>query len=82
MTLPAPYPPLVSGGEGLDCYPGDASALATFRFSQGPKADDLLLLPDIISKEPLGPMIRRGDDQWLDITRWALTALVEGAARS
>ena len=37
-----------------DAYSTDASALATFRFSQGPKADDLVLLPDIISKEPTG----------------------------
>jgi general L-amino acid transport system substrate-binding protein len=39
--------------------------------------DQYLVLPERISKEPLGPMIRRGDDQWLDITRWTLMALIE-----
>ena len=46
-----------------DAYSTDASALATFRFSQGPKADDLVLLPDIISKEPLGVMVRKARRQ-------------------
>jgi len=50
-----------------DAYSTDASALATFRFSQGPKKDDLVLLSDIISKEPLGVMVRKGDDKWFDI---------------
>ena len=57
-----------------DAYSTDASALATFRFSQGPKADDLVLLPDIISKEPLGAMVRKGDDKWFDLVRWAFIA--------
>jgi general L-amino acid transport system substrate-binding protein len=59
-----------------DAYSTDASALATFRFSQGPKADDLLLLPDIISKEPLGVMVRKGDDKWFDIVRWTFIAMI------
>jgi general L-amino acid transport system substrate-binding protein len=59
-----------------DAYSTDASALATFRFSQGPKAADLLLLPDIISKEPLGVMVRKGDDKWFDLIRWAFAALI------
>jgi general L-amino acid transport system substrate-binding protein len=59
-----------------DAYSTDASALATFRFSQGPKADDLVLLPDIISKEPLGVMVRKGDDKWFDIARWTLIAMI------
>ncbi|MBN8904036.1 MAG: amino acid ABC transporter substrate-binding protein, partial [Rhodospirillales bacterium] len=33
--------------------------------------------PDRISKEPLGPMVRRGDDQWLDVVRWTMLAMVE-----
>jgi len=57
-----------------DAYSTDASALATFRFSQGPKADDLMLLPDIISKEPLGAMVRKGDDKWFDLVRWSYIA--------
>ncbi len=59
-----------------DAYSTDASALATFRFSQGPKADDLVLLPDIISKEPLGVMVRKGDDKWFDIVRWTFVAMI------
>ena len=59
-----------------DAYSTDASALATFRFSQGPKADDLILLPDIISKEPLGVMVRKGDDKWFDIGRWTFIAMI------
>jgi general L-amino acid transport system substrate-binding protein len=53
-----------------DAFSDDASSLAAFRFSQGPKADDLSLLPEIISKEPLGPVVRKGDDKWFDIVRW------------
>ena len=59
-----------------DAYSTDASALATFRFSQGPKAGDLILLPDIISKEPLGVMVRKGDDKWFDIVRWTFIATI------
>jgi general L-amino acid transport system substrate-binding protein len=59
-----------------DAYSSDASALATFRFSQGPKAADLVLLPDIISKEPLGVMVRKGDDKWFDIVRWTFIAMI------
>ena len=35
------------------------------------------ILPDRISKEPLGPMVRRADDQWLDIVRWSVMAMLE-----
>ncbi|WP_375463484.1 amino acid ABC transporter substrate-binding protein [uncultured Methylobacterium sp.] len=57
-----------------DAYSTDASALATFRFSQGSKANELILLPDIISKEPLGAMVRKGDDKWFDMVRWSYIA--------
>jgi len=59
-----------------DAYSTDASALATFRFSQGPRAADLLLLPDIISKDPLGVMVRKGDDKWYDLIRWTFAAMI------
>jgi len=59
-----------------DAYSTDASALATFRFSQGPKANDLVLLPEIISKEPLGVMVRKGDDKWFDMVRWTFIAMI------
>ena len=57
-----------------DAYSTDGSALATFRFTQGPKKDDYVLLPEIISKEPLGAMVRKGDDKWFDLVRWTFIA--------
>src|SRR5262249_52983381 len=59
-----------------DAYSTDASALATFRFSQGENADELVLLPEIISKEPLGEMVRKGDEKWFDIVRWTFIAML------
>ena len=56
-----------------DAYSTDASALASFRATQTNR-DDFVLLPEIISKEPLGPMVRKGDDKWFDLVRWALYA--------
>ena len=53
-----------------DAYTTDASSLASFRFSQGPNADRYLLLPDIIPKEPLGAVVRKGDQKFFDIVRW------------
>jgi general L-amino acid transport system substrate-binding protein len=54
-----------------DAYTNDASSLASFRFTQGPNADQFLLLPEIISKEPLGAVVRKGDWKFFDIVRWA-----------
>ena len=56
-----------------DAYSTDSSALATFRATQTVK-DDFVLLPEIISKEPLGYMVRKGDDKWFDIVRWTYFA--------
>ena len=39
--------------------------------------DDHVVLPEIISKEPLGPMVRHGDDQWFDLIKWVLFAMVD-----
>ncbi|MDX5356232.1 MAG: amino acid ABC transporter substrate-binding protein, partial [Rhodobacterales bacterium] len=39
-------------------------------------AENHIVLPEIISKEPLGPLVRQGDDQWADIARWTLNALI------
>ena len=61
-----------------DAYSTDSSQLAAFRFSQGAKAQDLVLLPEIISKEPLGAMVRKGDDKWFDAVRWSFIAMVTG----
>jgi len=59
-----------------DAYSTDASALATFRASQGDKKEDFILLPDIISKEPLGAMVRKGDDKWFDLVRWTFIVAI------
>ncbi len=59
-----------------DAYSTDSSALAAFRFIQGDKAKDLTLLPEIISKEPLGPSVRKGDDKWFDLVRWTMFAMM------
>lgn len=58
-----------------DSYSTDSSALATFRATQTNK-DDFLLLPEIISKEPLGYVVRKGDDKWFDAVRWSYFATV------
>ncbi|MBL0899265.1 MAG: amino acid ABC transporter substrate-binding protein [Reyranella sp.] len=63
-----------------DVYTTDASALAAVRVANTPApltADDFVILPEIISKEPLGPVVRHGDNQFADIVRWALYAMVE-----
>jgi general L-amino acid transport system substrate-binding protein len=58
-----------------DTYTTDASGLASVRASfETP--DDHVILPEIISKEPLGPAVRHGDSEWGDIVRWTFYALV------
>ena len=58
-----------------DVYTTDASGLAASRSTfEDPSAHSIL--PEIISKEPLGPLVRHGDDQWGDIVRWVLNALI------
>ncbi|MEE9311970.1 MAG: amino acid ABC transporter substrate-binding protein [Planctomycetota bacterium] len=58
-----------------DVYTTDASGLAATRATfESP--DDHILLPEIVSKEPLGPLVRHGDNQWGDIVRWTLNALI------
>lgn len=56
-----------------DVYTTDASGLAATR-STFPNPKDHVILPEIISKEPLGPVVRHGDDQWGDVIRWVLNA--------
>jgi general L-amino acid transport system substrate-binding protein len=58
-----------------DSYTTDASGLYAARLKLT-KADDHLVLPEIISKEPLGPAVRHGDDQWFDIVRWTHYAML------
>ena len=58
-----------------DAYTTDASGLAATRATL-PNPGDFIVLPEIISKEPLGPVVRHGDNQWGDIVRWTYYALV------
>jgi general L-amino acid transport system substrate-binding protein len=60
-----------------DAYSTDSSALAAFRHTRGAQAADLVLLPELISKEPLGPVVRKGDDKWFDIVRWTGFAQID-----
>ena len=58
-----------------DSYTADQSQLYAIRLKlKAP--DDHVILPDVISKEPLGPMVRQGDEQWVNIVRWTLFALI------
>lgn len=59
-----------------DCLTSDASQLAAHR-SVAPNPNDYVLLPEIISKEPLAPVVRHGDDQWYDIVNWTVMALIQ-----
>ena len=58
-----------------DVYTTDASGLAATRGSFD-HPDAHIILPEIISKEPLGPAVRQGDDEWADVTRWVLNAII------
>ena len=60
-----------------DVYTTDASGLYSTRVANAPNPDDYIILPEIISKEPLGPVVRHGDNQFADIVRWALYAQLE-----
>lgn len=61
--------------EACDVYTTDRSGLAATR-ATAEDPSTLVVLPEIISKEPLGPLVRHGDDQWADIGRWVLNALI------
>ena len=58
-----------------DVYTTDASGLAATRATFKDPGNHIIL-PEIISKEPLGPAVRQGDDQWADVARWVKNALV------
>ncbi len=75
--------PIETGSEAIaqylagacDVYTTDASALAANRANFETPSDHMVL-PEIISKEPLGPLVRHGDNNWGDIVRWSLNALI------
>ena len=58
-----------------DAYTADRSQLAAQR-SKLQNPDDHIILPDVLSKEPLGPVVRHGDDQWFDVAKWTYFTLL------
>lgn len=58
-------------------YTTDASGLASVRGKEARNPKDHVILPEIISKEPLGPLVRRGDDEWFAIVKWVVYGLLE-----
>jgi general L-amino acid transport system substrate-binding protein len=60
---------------GCDVYTNDKSGLASRR-SAFPDPSKYTILPETISKEPLGPVVREGDNQWGDIVRWSVFAMI------
>jgi general L-amino acid transport system substrate-binding protein len=58
-----------------DVFTSDVSQLYAMRLKLAAVADHAVL-PEVISKEPLGPLVRHGDDQWFDIVKWTLFAMI------
>ncbi|MEZ5840607.1 MAG: amino acid ABC transporter substrate-binding protein [Hyphomicrobiales bacterium] len=58
-----------------DVFTTDASGLYAHRLKLT-NPDEHMVLPEIISKEPLGPVVRQGDDQWFNVVKWTLYAMV------
>ena len=60
-----------------DVFTTDVSGLVSTRASRAPNPSDHVILPEVISKEPLGPAVRHGDDRWFDVVKWAMFAMME-----
>ena len=60
-----------------DVFTTDVSGLVSTRSSRAQNPADHIILPEIISKEPLGPAVRHGDDRWFDVVKWTLFATIE-----
>jgi general L-amino acid transport system substrate-binding protein len=60
-----------------DVFTTDVSGLVSTRGSRAPNAADHIILPEVISKEPLGPAVRHGDDKWFDVVKWSMFAMLE-----
>jgi general L-amino acid transport system substrate-binding protein len=60
-----------------DAFTTDHSGLVALRASRVPNPAEHVILPEVISKEPLGPAVRHGDDRWFDIVKWSLFAMIE-----
>ena len=59
-----------------DAFTTDKSQLASVRTTL-PDPSSYVILPETLSKEPLGPMVRQGDDAWFNVVRWSLFAMIE-----
>lgn len=59
-----------------DAMTTDAFTLTTIRLSDAERPQDYVVLPDYVSREPLGPVVRSDDEQWFDINKWVLNALI------
>lgn len=59
-----------------DFLTSDGSQLAALRIGLA-NPGNAIILPEVISKEPLGPVVRQGDDQWFNIVKWSLNAMIE-----
>jgi general L-amino acid transport system substrate-binding protein len=66
---------LVSGR--CQAYTSDASQLASVRMEVPDGTKKYIILPDLISKEPLGPVVKRGDEEWFTLVKWVLFALIQ-----
>jgi general L-amino acid transport system substrate-binding protein len=60
-----------------DVFTTDHSGLIALRASRAPNPAEHVILPEIISKEPLGPAVRHGDDRWFDVVKWSMFAMME-----
>ncbi len=60
-----------------DVFTTDVSGLVAVRASRAANAADHMILPEIISKEPFGPVVRHGDDHWFDLVKWSLFAMID-----
>lgn len=76
VTLPTSVDLVKAYEDGkCDTLTTDVSQLYALRLTMA-KPGDHIVLPDVISKEPLGPVVRQGDDQWLNLVKWTVFALV------
>jgi len=61
-----------------DVFTTDVSGLVAVRAARAANAADHAILPEVISKEPFGPVVRHGDDHWFDLVKWSLYAMIDG----
>ena len=76
VTLPTSNDLVKAYEDGkCDTLTTDVSQLYALRLTMA-KPGDHIVLPDVISKEPLGPVVRQGDDQWFNLVKWTIFAMI------